>query len=60
VTFGKDACRARTGSPPRAPATFRSPALSLAHLAGRRNNAATHDRYRNHHADAIRELRLTG
>ncbi|MEU2995471.1 ISAs1 family transposase [Streptomyces griseoincarnatus] len=60
VTFGEDACRARTGSLPRALATFRSLAISLVHLAGWRNNAAAHDHYRNHPADALRELGLTG
>ena len=60
VTFGEDACRARTGSLPRALATFRSLAISLAHLAGWTNNAAAHDHYRNHPADALRELGLTG
>lgn len=60
VTFGEDACRARTGSLPWALATFRSLAISLAHLAGWRNNAAAHDHYRNHPADALRELSLTG
>ena len=59
VTFGEDACRARTGSLPRALATFRSLAISLAHLAGWTNNAAAHDHYRNHPADALRELGLT-
>ena len=59
VTFGEDACRARTGSLPRALATFHSLAISLAHLAGWRNNAAAHDHYRNHPADALRELGLT-
>ncbi|MGW0827892.1 ISAs1 family transposase [Streptomyces sp. NPDC002845] len=34
VTFGEDVCRARTGSLPRALATFHSLAISLAHLAG--------------------------
>ncbi|WP_327687102.1 ISAs1 family transposase [Streptomyces sp. NBC_00467] len=33
VSFGEDASRARTGSPPRALATFRSLAISFAHLA---------------------------
>lgn len=60
VTFGEDASRARTGSLPRALATFRSLAISLAHLAGWRNNAAAHDHYRNHPAAALRELSLTG
>ncbi|MET8183197.1 ISAs1 family transposase, partial [Streptomyces sp. NPDC005336] len=60
VTFGEDASRARTGSLPRVLATFRSLAISLAHLAGWRNNAAAHDHYRNHPADALRELGLTG
>ncbi|MGX4694992.1 ISAs1 family transposase [Streptomyces sp. JNUCC 63] len=60
VTFGEDACRARTGNLPRALATFRSLAISLAHLAGWTNNAAAHDHYRNHPADALRELGLTG
>ena len=60
VTFGEDACRARTGSLPRALATFRSLAISLAHLAGWTNNAAAHDHYRNQPADALRELGLTG
>jgi len=60
VTFGEDACRARTGSLPRALATFRTLAISLAHLAGWTNNAAAHDHYRNHPADALRELGLTG
>jgi predicted transposase YbfD/YdcC len=60
VTFGEDASRARTGTLPRALATFRSLAISLAHLAGWRNNAAAHDHYRNHPADALRELGLTG
>ncbi|MGW1802907.1 hypothetical protein ACWCQN_45550 [Streptomyces sp. NPDC001984] len=60
VTFGEDACRTRTGSLPRALATFRSLAISLAHLAGWTNNAAAHDHYRNHPADALRELGLTG
>lgn len=59
VTFGEDASRARTGTLPRALATFRSLAISLAHLAGWRNNAAAHDHYRNHPADALRELGLT-
>jgi predicted transposase YbfD/YdcC len=59
TTFGEDACRARTGTLPRALATFRSLAISLAHLAGWRNNAAAHDHYRNHPADALRELGLT-
>jgi predicted transposase YbfD/YdcC len=59
VTFGEDASRARTGSLPRALATFRSLAISLAHLAGWTNNAAAHDHYRNHPADALRELGLT-
>ncbi|MET7520761.1 hypothetical protein ABZS88_47215, partial [Streptomyces sp. NPDC005480] len=60
VTFGEDASRARTGSLPRALATFRSLAISLAHLAGWKNNAAAHDHYRNRPADALRELCLTG
>jgi hypothetical protein len=60
VTFGEDACRARTGSLPRALATFRSLAISLAHLAGWTNNAAAHDHHRNHPADALRALGLTG
>ena len=60
VTFGEDASRARTGSLPRALATFRSLAISLAHLAGWKNNAAAHDHYRNRPADALRELGLTG
>jgi hypothetical protein len=60
VTFGEDACQARTGSLPRALATFRSLAISLAHLAGWTNNTAAHDHYRNHPADALRELGLTG
>ena len=60
VTFGEDASRARTGSLPRALATFRSLAISLTHLAGWKNNAAAHDHYRNHPADALRELGLTG
>ncbi|KUO15468.1 hypothetical protein [Streptomyces dysideae] len=61
VIFGEDVCRARTGSLPRALATFRSLAISLAHLAGWTNNAAAaHDHYRNHPADALRELGLTG
>ncbi|MCK1823785.1 ISAs1 family transposase [Streptomyces sp. XM83C] len=60
VTFGEDTCRARTGSLPRTLATFRSLAISLAHLAGWKNNAAAHDHYRNHPADALRELGLTG
>ncbi|MGW0880339.1 ISAs1 family transposase [Streptomyces sp. NPDC002671] len=59
VTFGEDASRARTGSLPRALATLRSLAISLAHLAGWKNNAAAHDHYRNHPADALRELGLT-
>lgn len=59
VTFGEDASRARTGSLPRALATFRSLAISLAHLAGWKNNAAAHDHYRNRPADALRELGLT-
>ena len=59
VTFGEDSSRARTGSLPRALATFRSLAISLAHLAGWTNNAAAHDHYRNHPADALRELGLT-
>ena len=60
VTFGEDVSRARTGSLPRTLATFRSLAISLAHLAGWTNNAAAHDHYRNHPADALRELGLTG
>lgn len=60
VTFGEDASRARTSSLPRALATFRSLAISLAHLAGWTNNAAAHDHYRNHPTDALRELGLTG
>jgi hypothetical protein len=60
VTFGEDASRARTGSLPRALATFRSLAISLAHLAGWTNNAAAHDHYRSHPANALRELGLTG
>ncbi|MGW2080583.1 hypothetical protein ACWCOW_27210 [Streptomyces sp. NPDC001939] len=60
VTFGEDACRARTGSVPRTLAAFRSLAISLTHLAGWTNNAAAHDHYRNHPADALRELGLTG
>ncbi|MFJ6088016.1 hypothetical protein ACIQI8_42300 [Streptomyces sp. NPDC092369] len=60
MTFDEDACRARTGSLPRALATFRSLAISLVHLAGWRNNGAAHDHHRNHPADAIRELGLTG
>ncbi|MFF3918317.1 hypothetical protein [Streptomyces sp. NPDC001852] len=40
MTFGEDASRARTGSLPRALATFRSLAISLAHLSGWKNNAA--------------------
>ncbi|MGV9566221.1 hypothetical protein [Streptomyces sp. NPDC003480] len=59
MTFGEDASRARTGSPPRALATFRSLAISLAHLAEWRNNAAAHDHHRNHPADTLRELGLT-
>lgn len=59
VTFGEDASRARTGSLPRALATLRSLAISLAHLAGWTNHAAAHDHYRNHPADALRELGLT-
>lgn len=59
VTYGEDTSRARTGSLPRALATFRSLAISLAHLAGWTNNAAAHDHYRNHPADALRELCLT-
>ncbi|MED7828613.1 hypothetical protein [Streptomyces chiangmaiensis] len=56
----EDACRACTGSLPWALATFRSLAISLARLAGWTNNAAAHDDYRNHPADALRELGLTG
>ncbi|EST21523.1 hypothetical protein N566_27420 [Streptomycetaceae bacterium MP113-05] len=59
VTFGEDASRARTGSLLRALATFRSLAISLTHLAGWTNNAAAHAHYRNHPADALRELGLT-
>lgn len=59
VTFGEDTSRARTGTLPRALATFRSLAISLTHLAGWRNNAAAHDHYRHHPADALRELGLT-
>ncbi|WP_327277180.1 hypothetical protein OG609_39395 [Streptomyces sp. NBC_01224] len=59
VTFGEDACRARTGSLPRVLATLRSLAISLAHLAEWTNNAAAHDHYRNHPADALHELGLT-
>ncbi|MFF3467815.1 hypothetical protein [Streptomyces sp. NPDC002619] len=51
VTFGEHACRTRTGNLPRALATFRSLAISPAHLAGWTNNAAAHDHYRNHPAD---------
>ncbi|MBC9725109.1 ISAs1 family transposase [Streptomyces sp. TRM68367] len=57
VTFGEDACRAHTGSLPRALATFRSLAISLAHLAGWTNNAAAHDHYRNHPTDALPRTR---
>ncbi|MEU9454932.1 hypothetical protein [Streptomyces sp. NPDC048277] len=57
MTVGEDAGRARAGSLPRALATFRSLAISLAHLAGWKNNAAAHDHY--HPADALRELGLT-
>ncbi|MDT7847878.1 hypothetical protein [Streptomyces justiciae] len=60
VTLGEDACRARTGSLPRALTTFRTLAISLAHLAGWTNNAAARDHYRNHPADALRQLGLTG
>ncbi|MFJ4569615.1 hypothetical protein ACIP4U_39415 [Streptomyces caelestis] len=44
----------------RALTTFRSLAISLAHLAGRTNKAAAHDHYPNHPADALCELGLTG
>ncbi|MFD5221981.1 hypothetical protein ACFWMH_30510 [Streptomyces tendae] len=56
ATFDEDACRARIGSLPRALATFRS----LAHLAGWTDNAAAQGHYRNHPADALRELGLAG
>jgi len=58
VTFGEDTCRARTGSLPRTLATFHSLAISLAHLAGWKNNAAAQNHYRNHPADALHELGL--
>ncbi|MFB7499384.1 ISAs1 family transposase [Streptomyces sp. NPDC056161] len=60
VTFGEDACRARTGSLPRALAIFRSLAISPTHLAGWTNNAAANDHYRNHPTDALREFGLMG
>ncbi|MFC8393083.1 MULTISPECIES: hypothetical protein [unclassified Streptomyces] len=60
MTFGKDACRARAGSLPRTLATFRSLAISLTHLAGWITNAAAHDHYHSHPADALRKLGLPG
>ncbi|MFJ1550817.1 hypothetical protein [Streptomyces sp. NPDC088246] len=59
MTFGEDACRARTGGLPRVLPTLRSLAISLAHLAEWTNNAAAHDHYRNDPADALHELGLT-
>lgn len=59
VTYAEDASRARTGALPRVLATYRSLAISLAHLAGWTNIAEAHDHYRNHPADALRELGLT-
>ncbi|MFE6904013.1 hypothetical protein ACFVFJ_45660 [Streptomyces sp. NPDC057717] len=50
----------RRGSLPRALATFRSLAISLTHLAGWTNNTAAHDHFRNHPADALCGLGLTG
>ncbi|MCZ2526193.1 hypothetical protein [Streptomyces sp. HB2AG] len=60
MTFGEGACQARAGSLPRALTTFRSLAFSLAQFADRSNNTAALDHYRNHPADALRELGLMG
>ncbi|NDZ79565.1 hypothetical protein G3I19_13785 [Streptomyces sp. SID10853] len=59
MTFGEDACRARTGSLPRALATYRSLVVRLVHLAGRTDSAAAHG-HCTHPADALREPGLAG
>ncbi|MER6130346.1 hypothetical protein ABT173_48995 [Streptomyces sp. NPDC001795] len=47
-SFAEDACRVRTGTAPRALATFRNPAIELATLTGWANLAAAVDHYRSH------------
>lgn len=59
VTYNEDASRVRTGTTPRAMATFRNLAVSLARLAGFKNIAAAIDHYRAHPTDALHLLGLT-
>jgi predicted transposase YbfD/YdcC len=59
VTYNEDASRVRTGGTPRAMATLRNLAISLARLAGFKNIAQAIDHYRSHPADALHLLGLT-
>lgn len=53
VTYDEEASRVRTGGSPRAMATLRNLAISLARLAGFKNIAQAIDHYRSHPADAL-------
>jgi predicted transposase YbfD/YdcC len=59
VTYGEGDGRARNGTLPLILASLNSLAISLAHLAGWTNIAASHDHYRNHPDQALQPLSLT-
>jgi hypothetical protein len=59
VTYDEDASRVRTGGSPRAMATLRNLAISLARIAGFKNIAQAIDHYRSHPADALHLLGFT-
>jgi predicted transposase YbfD/YdcC len=59
VTYREDASKIRTGTTPRAMATFRNLAIGLARLIGWTNIAAAIDHYRTHPADGLQLLGLT-
>ncbi|WP_372412149.1 ISAs1 family transposase [Streptomyces luteireticuli] len=59
VTFTEDTCRVRTGTAPRALATFRNLAIGLANLAGWTNCAAATDHYRSRPDHALDLIKPT-
>lgn len=58
VTYREDASKIRTGTAPRAMATFRNLAIGLAHTIGWTNHAAATDHYRTHPDHGLQLLGL--
>ncbi|MEV6039078.1 hypothetical protein AB0L65_48600 [Nonomuraea sp. NPDC052116] len=59
VTYREDACRLRTGTPPRIMAGLRNLAIGLARLIGWADIATATDHYRNHRTDGLQLLGVT-